>query len=199
MPGKTFHIYITNGRKNAMNRQTLLETGLRLERAPRFESAVAPTFVFVAKVGISQPTWEESFSKVRRGTHRSFSLSLRPLCSHSRQLKTKTHEADHEAMLFTLWLATTSCKTYVKVPTSAVLHVRSTYPLTVRQPSDWTLFRARYCVDEKRSGEGWGATIGRSLAKFTSSSDFCHLLTESCFIAQESRCAVFVVPCGCLS
>ena len=67
--------------------------------------------------------------------------------------------------------------------------------LSRRQPSDWTSFRTRYCVDEKRSevggggdGVGWGGGIGGKpagcLAHFTFGSDFCIFLQKAALITR---------------
>ena len=65
----------------------------------------------------------------------------------------------------------------------------------VRQTSDWTLFRTRFCVDQKRTWEGWGClsllVVHFRLILLSFS------LQKAALIAYESHCVVFAVPCGC--
>ena len=86
--------------------------------------------------------------------------------------------------------------------------------VSLRQPSEWTSFRTRYCVNEKRSagkggggvrergrGVGWGKPFG-CLAHLTFGSDFLHFFFfffawENCPHRPWKRRIVFAVSSGC--
>ena len=63
----------------------------------------------------------------------------------------------------------------------ATLHSVTSLSVWIRvQPWDWTLFKTRYCVDEKRTVEGWGVVRSGRSSHFDQY--FCHFF----FLLQEA-------------